>query len=239
MSAAAAGAPRDPYARLVLERSPEEARIGLTLGFVRTFAVPEIAAVLHATGRMTGLPKARAKATGAAMFALIEHGPQSAPGARIVAELRRVHERPGITPELMHYVLACFTVSPLRFLAAYGPRPPAAEERAAAYAFHQGLARALGLPPATGHGLPELERWTGEFERERFGPSAAGRELWAATSGLLASRLPGPAARLAPTVAAVLLDDPVRAALGVRRPAAPVRALVAGALRLRARRHAA
>ncbi|MEV4614317.1 oxygenase MpaB family protein [Kitasatospora sp. NPDC049258] len=236
MSGAAGG--RDPYARLVLESLPQAARVGLTLGFIRTFAVPEIAAVLRATGRMADLPKARAKATGAAMFALIDHGPHSAQGARIVAELRRVHERPGITGELMHYVLACFTVSPLRFVGAYGPRAVTAEEREAAYGFHRALAQALGLPATPAAGLPGLERWMGEFERTRFAPSAAGRELWQATSGLLASRLPGPAARLAPTVAAVLLDDPVRAALGVRRPPAPVRAVVVRGLRLLARRHA-
>ncbi|MFJ1702128.1 oxygenase MpaB family protein [Kitasatospora sp. NPDC088346] len=241
---APAGA-RDAYARLVLETMPEESRVGLTLGFVRTFAVPGIAAVLHGTGRMTGAPKARGKATGAAIFALIGHGPDSPQGRRVVAELRRVHDRPGITPELMHYVLACFTVCPLRFVDAHGPRPVTAAEREAAYAFHRQLADALGLPGTPGPtaaadaagtpGLPALEAWMAEFERRSFAPSEAGRALWQATGGLLASRLPGPLARLAPAVAASLLDEPLRTAFGVRRPPAPVRALVGGALRLRAR----
>ncbi|WP_371496768.1 DUF2236 domain-containing protein [Kitasatospora sp. NBC_00374] len=230
---APAGA-RDPYAQLVLETMPEESRVGLTLGFVRTFAVPEIAAVLHGTGRMTGEPKARAKATGAAMFALIGHGPDSAQGRRVVAELRRVHDRPGITAELMHYVLACFTVCPLRFVDAHGPRAVTAAEREAAYTFHRELADALALDPPDGE-LPGLEAWMSEFERRSFAPSEPGRALWEATGGLLASRLPGPLARLAPAVAASLLDEPLRTAFGVRRPSAPVRALVGGALRVRAR----
>lgn len=53
---------------------PRESRIGLTLGFVRTFGIPDIAHVLHGTGRMTSEPRSRAKATGAAMFTLIGQG---------------------------------------------------------------------------------------------------------------------------------------------------------------------
>ncbi|WP_431679817.1 oxygenase MpaB family protein [Kitasatospora sp. KL5] len=230
--------PRDAYARLVLEAMPEECKAGLTLGFVRTFAVPEIAAVLHGTGRVTGQPRARGKATGAAMFTLIGCGPDSAEGREVVAALRRIHDRPGITPELMHYVLACFTVCPLRFADAHGPRPATPAERDAAYAFHRELAAALGLPEPPGGGLTGTEEWMRGFERRRFAPTPEGRELWASARGLLASRLPRRLAPLVPVFAAALLDAPLREALGVRRPPLPVRALVAGALKARSRRRA-
>ncbi|MEW1909822.1 oxygenase MpaB family protein [Kitasatospora sp. NPDC085895] len=227
---------RDPYAQLVLEVMPEESRVGLTLGFVRTFGIPEIAAVLHATGQVTGQPKTRAKATGAAMFTLIGHGPGSAEGRRVVEGLRRVHDRPGITPELMHYVLACFTVCPLRFMDEHGPRRPAPPERDAAYAFHLELAGALDLPVPPGDGLAGTEAWMREVERRRFAPSPQARELWVSARGLLASRLPGPLAPLAPVLAAALLDEPLRTALGAPRPPALVRTAVDAALRLRAGR---
>ncbi|MFI6447311.1 oxygenase MpaB family protein [Kitasatospora sp. NPDC050543] len=226
---------RNAYARLVLETMPQESKVGLTLGFIRTFGIPAIATVLHGTGRMTTDPRARGKATGAAMFALIEHGPQSAEGRRVVAELRRIHDRPGITPELMHYVLACFTVCPLRFIDAHGPRAVGEAERDAAHAFQLALADALGLPEPPGGDLAGVARWMAEVESRDFAPSPEGRALWAATGGLLANRLPGPLAPLAPAVAATLLDGPLRAALGVRRPGAPVRLLVGLALRARAR----
>ncbi|MFJ2442391.1 oxygenase MpaB family protein [Streptomyces sp. NPDC087658] len=229
--------PYRAYARLVLETMPEESRVGLTLGFVRTFGIPAIADVLGATGRMTDMPHARAKATGAAMFALIGKGLDSDEGRRIVAMLRAVHDRPGITPELMHYVLACFTVCPLRFIDAHGHRAVTAEEREAAYVFHLGLADALGMPepPGPGGRLAGVESWMRAYEDGHFAPSEAGRALWASTSAaLLASRLPAPLAGLAPAVGASLLDQPLRTALGVRRPPAPVRLLVRGALRIRA-----
>ncbi|MCL7381330.1 oxygenase MpaB family protein [Streptomyces sp. 35G-GA-8] len=235
------------YARLVLETMPEESRIGLTLGFVRTFGIPDIAHVLAATGRMTNEPRGRAKATGVAMFTLIGLGLDSAEGRRVVEGLRRVHDRPGITPELMHYVLACFTVCPLRFIDTHGSRPVTEAERDAAYTFHLALANALGLPDPTGDGaddgdgdraggLAAVEGWMRDYETRHFAPTEAGRALWAATSkGLLAARLPAPLAPLAPAVAASLLDQPLRTALTVRRPPAPIRALVTIALRARAR----
>ncbi|MFD5780343.1 oxygenase MpaB family protein [Streptomyces sp. NPDC126933] len=225
------------YARLVLETMPEESRVGLTLGFVRTFGIPGIAHVLHGTGRMTTEPRGRAKATGAAMFTLIGLGLDSAEGRKTVEGLRRVHDRPGITPELMHYVLACFTVCPLRFIDGHGHRAVTGAEREAAYTFHLGLSDALGLsdPPGGGH-LAGVESWMRGYESRHFAPSDAGRALWeAASQGLLAARLPAPLAPLAPAVAASLLDRPLSAALRVRRPPAPVRALVTYALRARSR----
>ncbi|MFE2493934.1 oxygenase MpaB family protein [Streptomyces scopuliridis] len=241
MTAGTRGAYR-AYARLVLETMPEESRVGLTLGFVRTFGIPDIAHVLAATGRMSNEPRGRAKATGVAMFTLIGQGLDSAEGRRVVDGLRRVHDRPGITPELMHYVLACFTVCPLRFIDAHGHRAVTEAERDAAYAFHVALSDALGLPEPPGpggdlaHDLAAVESWMRDYETRHFAPTEAGRALWAATSkGLLAARLPAPLAPLAPAVAASLLDQPLRAALTVRRPPAPIRALVTYALRARAR----
>ncbi|WP_326611252.1 DUF2236 domain-containing protein [Streptomyces scopuliridis] len=241
MTAGTRGAYR-AYARLVLETMPEESRVGLTLGFVRTFGIPDIAHVLAAGGRMTNEPRGRAKATGVAMFTLIGEGLDSAEGRRVVDSLRRIHDRPGITPDLMHYVLACFTVCPLRFIDAHGHRHVTEAERDAAYAFHMALSDALGLPEPPGpsgdlaHDLAAVEDWMRDYETRHFAPTEAGRALWAATSkGLLAARLPAPLAPLAPAVAASLLDQPLRAALTVRRPPAPIRALVTYALRARAR----
>ncbi|WP_052509724.1 oxygenase MpaB family protein [Kitasatospora griseola] len=225
-----AAPPRDAFAALVLHRAPQRARVGLTLGFVRTFAVPEIAEVLAGTGRLTSAPKARAKATGAMMFALIGHGVDSEPGRAIVAELAAMHRLPGVDAELMRYVLACFTVCPVGFTARNGGVTPA--EREAAYAFQAELAAALGLPALPGPDLAGIAAWMREFETARFAPSLAGQALWRAVSGLFAARLPGPLARHAPAFAAALLDAPLRAAFDVPRPAWPLRAAAAAAFRL-------
>ncbi|MEV4559128.1 oxygenase MpaB family protein [Kitasatospora sp. NPDC049285] len=222
---------RDAFAELVLHRAPQRARVGLTLGFVRTFAVPEIAEVLVGTGKLTAEPKARAKATGAVMFSLIGHGVASPEGRRLVAELAALHRRlPGAGGDLMRYVLACFTVYPVEFTARHGGVRPA--ERTAAFAFQAELARALELTPLPGPTLAQTRCWMREFEDARFAPSPAARLLWQATSGLLATRLPGPLARHAPAFAAALLDAPLRRVLDVPRPAWPIRTAAAAAFRL-------
>ncbi|MBU3870197.1 hypothetical protein KN815_40980 [Streptomyces sp. 4503] len=46
----------------------QDLKMGLNLGFCRTFAVPEIARVLTATGRMTRHTRVRAKPTGELMY---------------------------------------------------------------------------------------------------------------------------------------------------------------------------
>lgn len=220
------GQPRDAFAELVLHRSPQRARVGLTLGFVRTFAVPEIAEVLYGTGGLTSAPKARAKATGATMFALIGHGVHSERGRELVAELAAVHRLPGVDAELMRYVLACFTVCPVEFTAGD------AAVRAAAFTFQAELAEALGLAPLPGPTLAETADWMREFEAARFAPSPAGQALWRAVAPLFAARLPGPLARRSPAFAAALLDDPLRTAFAVPRPPGPLRAAAALAFRL-------
>ncbi|MFJ5230073.1 DUF2236 domain-containing protein [Kitasatospora sp. NPDC088391] len=226
MTPPAADRPRDAFAELVLHRAPQRARVGLTLGFVRTFAVPQIAGVLAGTGRLTTAPKARAKATGAVMFELIGHGVDSPRGREVVAELAALHRLPGVDAETMRYVLACFTVCPVEF--ARG----GAAVRSAAFAFQAELARALGLPPLPGPDLAGVAAWMRAFEADRFAPSEAGQALWRSVSALFAARLPGPLARRAPAFAAALLDDPLRAAFAVPRPSWPLRAAAAVAFRL-------
>uniref|UniRef100_UPI00068BAE22 hypothetical protein n=1 Tax=Kitasatospora phosalacinea TaxID=2065 RepID=UPI00068BAE22 len=206
---------RDAFAELVLHRRPQRARIGLTLGFVRTFAVPEIAEVLSGTGKLATAPKARAKATGAMMFALIGHGVDSPAGRETVAALAAMHRIPGVDEELMRYVLACFTVCPVEAAAA----TPA--ERGAAAAFAAELAAALRLPPLPGPALDGAAAWMREFETARFAPSEAGRRLWDAVAPIFAARLPGPLARHAPAFAAALLDAPLREAFTLPRPPLP------------------
>ncbi|MGW4382990.1 oxygenase MpaB family protein [Kitasatospora sp. NPDC004531] len=222
--------PRDAFAALVLHRAPQRARVGLTLGFVRTFAVPEIAEVLYGTGRLTSAPKARAKATGAMMFALIGHGVDSAPGREIVAELAAMHRLPGVDAELMRYVLACFTACPVEFTARHGGVTPA--ERTAAFAFQADLAAALHLPPLPGPDLNAVTAWMRDFEAARFAPSPAGQALWQAVSPLFAARLPAPLTRYAPAFATALLDTPLRDAFALPRPPWPLRTAATLAFRL-------
>jgi hypothetical protein len=212
---------------------PGDLRLGLNLGFYRTFAVPRIAAVLAGTGKMTARPKERAKATGVLMFTLIERGLDGPEGQQAVATLNRLHARLPVGNDEFVYVLAAFCVTPVRWIDAHGWRRTTRAEKDAACSFYKGLAERMSID-AVPESFDALADWMDDFERRTFAVTAEGRALWAATRGLLADRVPRPLAPLVRSATNALLDDRLRQALTTPRPAAAVRALLAGALAARA-----
>ncbi len=212
---------------------PADLRLGLNLGFYRTFGVPGIASVLAATGKMTERPKERAKATGVVMFTLIEHGLDHPEGRRAVAALNRLHARLPVGNDEFLYVLAAFCVPPVRWIDAYGWRATTAHEKEAAYTFYAGLAERMSIRdvPASFGALAE---WMDDFEKRAFAATPQGRALWAATRGLLSRRLPRALSPLARSAADALLDERLLDALATPAPPRWVRAAVTAGLRARA-----
>ncbi|MFH8349533.1 oxygenase MpaB family protein [Streptomyces sp. NPDC018045] len=225
------------YRRLVRHDLSEDLAFGLNIGFYRTFAVPQIAELLVATGKMTGQAEVRAKTTGLMMHQLFAAGLDSPRGAETVAALQRIHSRWQIGDDAFRYVLSCFDIAPMRWCDTYAWRATTAAEKAASHTFYRGLADRMGIPgvPAT---WDAFAGWTDRFERRQFAATAASATLWAATRGMLIRRFfPAPLGPFVRTAADALLDEPLRRAVGARRPSAPVRALVEGGMRLRARRN--
>ncbi|MFD7663721.1 oxygenase MpaB family protein [Streptomyces sp. NPDC059788] len=225
------------YRHLVRHELSEDLAFGLNIGFYRTFAVPEIAGLLASTGKMTGRAEVRAKTTGLMMHQLFAAGLDSPRGAETIVALNRVHSRWQIGDDAFRYVLSCFDVAPMRWCDRYAWRATTGAEKAASHAFYLGLADRMGIRevPATWDAFAD---WTDRYEQRQFAATPASAELWAATRGMLIRRFFPPA--LGPvvrTAADVFLDEPLRHAVGARRPSAPVRALVLGAMRLRARRN--
>lgn len=191
--------------------------MGLNLGFYRTFAVPGIARVLNGTGRMIERPRERAKATGALMYTLIEHGLDTPEGVSAVTVLNTLHAHLPVGDAEFVYVLAAFCTAPLRHIDRYGWRQVTPAEREAAHVFYAGLARRMGMAGVPGS-YAALEAWMHDFEVDTFETTAEGRALMEATRGILASRLPRVLAPLAGVAADALFDARLLAAFG-RRPA--------------------
>ncbi|MFE5120848.1 oxygenase MpaB family protein [Streptomyces sp. NPDC056669] len=221
------------YRRMAFDTFAQDLKMGLNLGFCRTFAVPEIARVLTATGRMTRHTRVRAKATGELMYRMFRHGLDGEEGERAVAALKCLHAPWAIGDDAYRYVLACFDLAPMRWCAAYAWRAPTDTERDASHTFYLALAERMGIPDVPPD-RREFEAWTVEFERAHFTFTPEADTLWAATRDLLAGRVPGVLGPLAGSAADSLLDEELRRALGVGRPAMPVRAATHTALRLRA-----
>ncbi|MFH8405608.1 oxygenase MpaB family protein [Streptomyces sp. NPDC018019] len=223
------------YRRLAFTEFCEDLMLGLNIGFYRTFAVPEIAAVLATTGQMTGQTELRAKTTGQMMYRLFRDGLDSPSGARTVSALNNVHARWQISNDAFRYVLACFDVAPMRWCDAYGWRATTAAEKDASHVFYCALADRMGI-----HRVPlawgAFAAWMDDYENGFFARTPEATALWAATSGLLAQRVPAFLVPLVRSAAGALLDPPLRRALGVRRPPTAVSALAAGGMHIRARR---
>ncbi|MEU5109552.1 MULTISPECIES: oxygenase MpaB family protein [unclassified Streptomyces] len=223
------------YRRLALVDFPEDLRLGLNLGFYRTFAVPTIAKVLVGTGKMTRNPRARAKATGELMYTLIEHGLDSSAGREAVVALNRLHSGLPVGEEEFVYVLAAFCVAPVRWIDRRGWRATTTDEKNAAYGFYAGLAERMhiNLLPRS---YSELASWMDTFEEQHFAVTGEGQALMDATRCLLAARFPSPVAPLVRLGADTLLDERLRAGVGAARPPAVIRGLVTVALWARAGR---
>jgi uncharacterized protein (DUF2236 family) len=235
------------YRDMALLEFPWDMSMGIQLGFYRTFAVPGISALLDRTGEMTGHTQRRLDNTAILIFEAVVYGFGHERGLAAVRQMRRVHgaatRRAGpwrIPNHEFVYVLGTFVIPVLRWLDAYAWRPLCCHERTAVFRFYQELGRLMGVRdvPAT---LPEFETWFDAYEREHFGYTPANQRQWDATRAqlteLFAAWLPAPLAaagrRLADTMANALLDEPLRAALGVG-PVPPA-AIFATRLAFRAR----
>ncbi|MCD9145991.1 oxygenase MpaB family protein [Streptomyces albireticuli] len=230
----------DPYAQahavyraMARGELGNDLRLGLNLGFYRTFAVPGIARVLAGTGKMTTRPKARAKATGALIYTLIDHGPHHPAGARAVTTLNHLHAGLPAGDDEFVYVLAAFCVAPIHWIDAHGRRPTTPQEKTSAHAFYADLGQRMNLPPIPGS-FDDLEAWMDAYEQRHFAVTPEGRALMRATRNLLTDRFPRALAPLVHAGTNTLFDTRFLEAIGASPPTWPVRALVRAALRVRA-----
>ncbi|MFE3905154.1 DUF2236 domain-containing protein [Streptomyces sp. NPDC059153] len=223
------------YRHLALEDCPRDLKLGLNLGFYRVFGIPAIARVLAGTGELMERPLVRAKATGALMYTLVEHGLDSSAGREGVSVLNRLHARLPVGNDEFVYVLGAFCVTPMRWTDRYGARRTTAREKLSAHAFYASLADRMGIGSVPGSYV-RLARWMDDYEHRHMAPSAEGRALLEATRTVLAARFPPWTAPAVRAASAALFDTPLRKALGIPTPPAPVRWTTGAALRLVARR---
>jgi hypothetical protein len=224
------------YRTMVREEFRHEARLGLLAAFWREFAVPEIAGLLDATGKTVTRPGKRADDTGILMYEVIDHGFEHPRGRAAVRRLNEIHRSFGsaISNDTNRYVLATLVFVPARWIDRYGWRPLCCHERTATYHFYRELGRRLGI-----RDIPDswtaYEHWFDEYERRHVARTDAAVRLMTASRSILA-RFPRPV-RLAGRsfVDTVILDGPIRDAVGAARPGPVARLAWPLVLRLRAR----
>ncbi len=208
----------------------------LSFALFRTFAVPSIGGLLARTGELTDRTQRRYEDTGLLLDAVLEHGTDSETGRQALRRINAMHAAYDIDDDDLRYVLSTFVVTPVRWNAAYGWRPFTEVEVRASLAYHRELGRRMGIRDLP-DSLHEWERLLDDHEARHFAFDPGARRVADATLELfttfpLHARLPRSLVRAA---ARALMDDPLLAALGYRRPPAALRAAVRGGLRARAR----
>lgn len=211
------------YRHLVMREFWSEARMGLNMAFYRTYAVPEIARLLHGTGQVTGRPVKRAYDTGIVMYELIANGLEHPRGRKMLELLNRMHGKYSIEDGQYRYVLGALVFVPSRWIDKFGPRRLDPREREATFEFYRRVGAAMHIKGIPGT-IAEFEDEFDAYEREHFAFDPAATALFGVTRDLVAQRIParlrgiGWVRRAVVEAADSLLERPVRAALGVPEP---------------------
>ena len=199
---------------------------GIAIAFLRDYGVPEISALLDKTREFADHGQKRYDDTLLFGFEAVRDGLDSPHGHATVRRLNRIHGHYDIDNDDFRYVLATLVVGPVRWINAYGWRPLCDNEIWSYVRTNARLGELMGI-----RGIPAdyagFERLLTETERDRFAFDEANRRVALATLRIFAGWFPRPLRGIAVRTVVAMLDEPLRAALGLP----PVSPLLTGAVR--------
>ncbi|MFK0170511.1 oxygenase MpaB family protein [Streptomyces sp. NPDC090306] len=206
---------------------------GVSVAFLRDFAVPRVSRLLDRTQEFERAGRKRYDDTVLIAYEMVREGMDSEHGRSAVRHLNRIHHRYRIANEDYLYVLATTVVGPRRWIARYGWRPlvPAEVESLARVGRRMGELMGIDGLPADYAGF---ERLHDDYERRMFAYDPANRRVAAATLRVAASAYPRPLRPLATRLSLAVLDEPLLTALGLPRQPRLLRAVAHHGLRARA-----
>ena len=211
------------YQTMLRYEFPWDSKLGLNLGFVRSFALPAVAALHVSTGELTNNPRKRIDDTGLLMYEMVLHGFDHPRGRASVRRVNQLHRPYDIANDDYRYTLGCLVVVPIRWLERYGWRRPCCHERHAAYRYYRELGTRMGITEIP-DSYQAFAAWFDAYEREHLRHSEAAAAIERATRELMLGRIPRPLAPLGDALVSSMYDEPLRRATGVACPPAPVRA---------------
>lgn len=205
------------YAVTVEHEFPWDMQQSLSLALFRTFAVPEIGALLWRTGQFTERSQKRYDDTTVVLQEVGDFVGGETSDRTGVRRMNQMHGAYDIPNDQMRYVLATFVVVPVRWIDEFGYRPMSAVEIAASVRYWQRVGELMGIS-----GIPadflEFERSFDDYEAARFGYSAGGRAVADATLHLFVSWYPSLLRDLIRPATVSLMDEQLRCALRYQDP---------------------
>ncbi len=222
------------YRVMTTHEFPWDMNQSLSFALFRTYAVPSIGRLLDETGEFERRTQKRYDDTALLLDEISLRGLHSGEGRAAIRRINQMHGSYAISNDDMRYVLATFVVVPKRWMDDYGWRPFSPGEVAASVRYYVELGRLMGIRdvPSTYDGF---ERLLDDYEAEHFGFDEGGRRVADATLALMLTFYPRVAARPMEVFSRALMDEPLLAAFGYRRPPRAVVSAARAGLRARAR----
>lgn len=202
------------------------------LALLRTFCVPRISAILHQSGEFLHHPQKRYDDTGLLISSLLKWGYDSAQGKAAIAQMNRIHSQYAIANEDFLYVLSASLCEPIHWNARYGWRPFTETEQQALFYFWRAVGERMNinhLPPT----YSAFEQFKATYEADQFRYSPDNEAIGNAVITLMQSWFPPVVSAWVPKIANVLIDAPMRMALGWPAPTPWVIMVVEQGLRAR------
>jgi len=209
---------------------PLDLLLAAELGQLRTFAVPTISRLLHATRQYEDDGQRRVDDTRAILSEIIVPGPQSAAGRAMITHLGRIHGHYRIRNDDYLVTLAALAISPVEHVARFGHRPMRLAERTAWYEVWRQVGVGMGI-----EGVPDtfegLRAFRDAYEARVVAADLANATVAQALLAVLGANLPKPLQGLVEPSVWVLLDAPhIATALGLRPPTPRQSALIEATL---------
>jgi len=215
---------------------PWDIQRALELALFRTFAVPSIGGLLAGTGEFFKRPQKRYDDTDLLISLLLEEGYDTGRGARALERMNAIHGRFKISNDDYLYVLSTFVLEPIRWIDRYGWRRSVPAERLAMHEFWRNIGGRMGIRdiPAS---LEAMDAFNRQFEADNFQANDNSRRVGEATRDFLLTWFPRPLRGAVTRGIYAALDPDVADAFDFPRATSLERAVLQGALRLRARVH--
>jgi hypothetical protein len=205
----------------------------LEVALMRTFCSPRISGLLHRTGEFRKHGQKRYDDTALLVAEFMQHGYEGGRGEQAIAHMNRIHGVYTIENDDFLFVLSTFIFLPIQWVDKYGWRKTTNNERQALFYFFKAVGERMHIKniPVS---LDDFEKFVEDYERKNFVPVETNHAVGNATVNIVKGWMPFFAKPFVLPVMKCLLDKSMLKALGYSAPSPFLKAIVHGAMRLRA-----
>ncbi|KAL2914828.1 hypothetical protein HK105_205570 [Polyrhizophydium stewartii] len=185
--------------------------------YLRSYAIPSVAAVFAASGEIERNPAVRYDHTDILIREITEHPPSSERARTAIRRINYLHALHKIQPDDMRFMLYLFIVQPVRLIERFGWRRLHPNEVKAHVILWRAIGQNMGVQDIP-TSLAEIDHWATEYEMAHAKHSDEAKRLSEASIALFLSQQPAIVRPLARQMLATFFPPHIRAAIGLESP---------------------